>query len=259
MEHQAMVTTDIAFDPRRVIELEAANPRSGDLYARLLDQTIHLLAELGAAPSDALFVAGQVVRGSSWASFRSGRSRLATASATYLTWLAPPSPWTYVGGQTVSDRRPVSAPVLRRLCEEVLAEERRVLVVDECQNLRTIWHQQLRFLHDHQEAQFALLLVGGMNASETLKRDQQLWSRVGMRMEFQPLKDQELLDTLNRLDPILANTDDELLARIDDKDCRGNLRNWTKVLGLARQFGPAGMDRLDERVTRAIFAARSFR
>jgi hypothetical protein len=54
----------------------------------------------------------------------------------------------------------------------------------------------------------------------------------------------------------LANTDDELLARIDDKDCRGNLRNWTKVLGLARQFGTAGMDRLDERLTRAIFAAR---
>jgi DNA transposition AAA+ family ATPase len=149
-----------------------------------------------------------------------------------------------------------TAPVLRRLCEEVLAEERRVLVIDECQNLRTIWHQQLRSLHDHQGSQFALLMVGGMNASETLKRDQQLWSRIGMRMEFQPLKDQELLDTLHRLDPILANTDDELLARIDDKDCRGNLRNWTKVLGLARQFGTAGMDRLDERLTRAIFAAR---
>jgi hypothetical protein len=103
-----MVTTDIAFDPRRVIELEAANPRSGDLYAHLLDRTIHLLAGRGAAPSDALFVAGQVVRGTPWASFRSGRSRLATASATYLTWLAPPSPWTYVGGQTVSERRPVS-------------------------------------------------------------------------------------------------------------------------------------------------------
>ena len=138
----------------------------------------------------------------------------------------------------------------------MLAEERRVLVIDECQNLRNLWHQQLRSLHDCGDADFALLLVGGVNAATTLKRDMQLWSRTGMRMTFEALSGDELIKVLRELDPILAATDEDLLLDIDGRDCRGNLRNWTKFLELAKHFGPGAMEHLEPKVVRAVFAAR---
>jgi type II secretory pathway predicted ATPase ExeA len=151
-----------------------------------------------------------------------------------------------------------SARELRRMCEEVLAERQRVVVIDECQHLSNLWHQQLRSLHDHPESQFALLLSGGVNAQKTLKRDQQLESRVAMQITFAPLEGTELLDVLNRLHPVLANTPDELLAEIDHRDCRGNLRRWTTVLEIALGLLPKSKvhDRLTEQVMRAVFQLR---
>jgi DNA transposition AAA+ family ATPase len=147
---------------------------------------------------------------------------------------------------------------LRRHCEELLAERQRVLVVDECQNLSWLWHAQLRNLHDHPEAKFALLLSGGFGAEKTLQRDQQLWSRVRMRVKFDKLTGQELLNTLHELDPLLAATDDDLLQQIDQRDCRGNLRDWTTILELSRRLvaGSAKKDRLTPQVVRAVFALR---
>jgi DNA transposition AAA+ family ATPase len=154
-----------------------------------------------------------------------------------------------------------SARALRWHCEEVLAERPRVLVVDECQHLRHLWHQQLRSLHDHQSADFALLLVGGTNARTTLKRDPQLWSRVAMRVSFEALEGVELENVLHELHPVLANTESTLLADIDRRDCRGNLRNWATFLELALPLVGASLhkDRLTTKVVRAVFALREIR
>lgn len=106
-DHGAVVTTDLSIDPRRSAELEASAPRDRGLYAQLLDQAVHTLAAQRAEPSSALFVAGEVVRGTPWASHKTGRARLATAAAVYLTWLAPSSPWTYDGAEIHKSRRAV--------------------------------------------------------------------------------------------------------------------------------------------------------
>jgi DNA transposition AAA+ family ATPase len=149
-----------------------------------------------------------------------------------------------------------TARELRRECEAVLRESPWIVVVDECQNLRNMWHQQLRSLHD--AAHFCLLVVGGTNAVTTLKRDGQLWSRVKLRMWFEALEGDELIGVLHKMHPILANTERDLLEEIDRRDCRGNLRNWGAILDLAlplviKTITP---DRLSPKVIQATFALR---
>lgn len=74
-------------------EVEAAVPPEDGRYHRLLDEVVHRLAGSGADATAALAIAGQVVRTTIWAGYRSGRARLASAAASYLTWLAPPGDW----------------------------------------------------------------------------------------------------------------------------------------------------------------------
>jgi hypothetical protein len=86
--------------------LEAASPKNPHLAPRLLDLVVHdLLTHHGGDPLQALTVTGQVVRGTPWAGYRSGRSRLATMAACYLTWLVPPRPWRLVETTTISTKR----------------------------------------------------------------------------------------------------------------------------------------------------------
>lgn len=147
---------------------------------------------------------------------------------------------------------------LRRDCHELLAERPRALIIDESQHLSYLWHQQLRGLHDHPEARFALLLAGGANVVPTLKRDPQLWSRVQMRVHFEPMRGQALINTLAAYHPVLANTDEDLLYDIDAKDCVGNFRAWYHIVDLALPLLPATRhpDRLTPQVMKAVFAMR---
>jgi len=158
-------------------------------------------------------------------------------------------------GVSVAD---ASARELRHRCEEVLSETPRIVVIDECQHLSYVWHQQLRALHDRPDARFALLLAGGANAVRVLKRDQQLASRVSMQVHFAPLGGQELLEVLHAFHPVLANTSDELLVEIDRKDCRGNLRRWHTFTRLSLNLLPQSStpDRLSRKVVRAVLTLR---
>ena len=151
-----------------------------------------------------------------------------------------------------------SARELRHHCEEILSEGPRIVVIDECQHLSYVWHQQLRALHDRPDARFALLLAGGANAVRVLKRDQQLSSRVSMQVHFSPLAGQELLEVLRAFHPVLANTSEELLEEIDRKDCRGNLRRWHTFTRLSLSLLPKSStpDRLSHKVVRAVLTLR---
>ena len=144
-----------------------------------------------------------------------------------------------------------TARELRRECEAVLSSCPWVVVVDECHNLRNMWHQQLRGLHD--AARFCLLLVGTADAADNLKRDGQLWSRVKLRMWFDTLEGAELVNVLHKMHPVLANTNPNLLMEVDRRDCRGNLRDWGAILDLALPLLPNTRtpDRLGERVVKA--------
>jgi DNA transposition AAA+ family ATPase len=146
---------------------------------------------------------------------------------------------------------------LRRDCATVLAERQRALVVDECQNLSVLWNQQLRELHDRTNA-FALFLAGGSNAAQRIDRFAEIKSRIAMKVTFEPLAGQELLNVLGQYHPMLAATEDQLLLDVDAKDCRGNFRKWTHVLELALRLSTSAQhDRgLTPKIVKAVFAVR---
>lgn len=163
--------------------------------------------------------------------------------------------------ETTGNVPKVATRELRRMCEEVFSEQPRAVVIDESQNLSSLWHEQLRALHDHPGASFALLLVGGVGAARTLKKDPQLWSRVAMTVIFEELEGDELHQVLSALHPVLANTDRALLDDIDHRDCRGNLRNWATFVQLALPLlqNARVHDRFSEKVVRAVFSLRGVR
>jgi len=150
----------------------------------------------------------------------------------------------------------MSARELRRACNEVLAERPRILIVDECQYLSVLWHQQLRSLHMDPNADFALFLAGGENTVKTLQRDSMLWTRIKLRVFFQPLKGDELLATLVEFHPLLTNTPSDLLLDVDAKHCGGNFRDWAYFVDLALPLAANTRtpDRLSPKVVRAVFA-----
>jgi type II secretory pathway predicted ATPase ExeA len=149
----------------------------------------------------------------------------------------------------------MSTRELRRTCHEVLAERPRVLIIDECQYLSLLWHQQLRSLHMDPAADFALFLAGGENTVRTLRKDPMLWTRIKLRVYFEPLTDEVLLGTLAEFHPLLANTDPSLLAEIDAKHCNGNFRTWAQIVEVAAPLAAKTRtpDRLTEKVVRAVF------
>ena len=95
---------------RAAVEVDAStpNPKNEDLYPRLLDEVVARLLSERMEPTAALAVAGHVVRGTPWASYRTGRIRLASAAASYLTWLVPPANWTPGTAPAIAGRQPVA-------------------------------------------------------------------------------------------------------------------------------------------------------
>jgi hypothetical protein len=89
------------------LELQAAYPREEGRYPQLLDHVVHAMCAQALEPISALVVTSAILRGTNWASYRNGRTRLASAAASYLTWLAPPTGWIYKDVGVVGDRRPL--------------------------------------------------------------------------------------------------------------------------------------------------------
>lgn len=150
----------------------------------------------------------------------------------------------------------MSTTRLRRQCNELLNDVRPIVAVDEAQHLSYLWLQQLRSLHDAGRNTWPLLLIGGVGCARTLQRSPELWSRTSMRVEFAPLQGEVLYATLALLHPVLANTDPELLRRIDERYARGNLRNWKTFCEVALLLidVTATPDQLSTKLIKATFA-----
>lgn len=146
-----------------------------------------------------------------------------------------------------------SARELRRDCLDQLSDRDLAVIVDEAQHLSSLWLQQLRSLHDHRDARWALLLVGGPGVARKLKSSPELWSRIALRVDFTPMEGDELLAALGAYHPVLANTDPDLLLDVDGRWCHGNWRNWHNFLENALPLlGKSG--HLTQRVVRAAAA-----
>jgi hypothetical protein len=139
----------------------------------------------------------------------------------------------------------------------LLSEKRRALIIDECQYLSTLWHQQIRDLHDRTTS-FGLLLAGGANTQARLKKNPEIKSRIQMSVSFAPLKGAKLIGALQAFHPILAATDPDLLRQLDGRSCRGNFRNWAHIVTIACRLCAPDQQRrgLNEKLIRAVLAVR---
>ena len=135
---------------------------------------------------------------------------------------------------------------------EALSNGPRLLVIDEAQQLNSNCIEYLRYLHDHQHTNFALLLVGGDGCWEVLSREPMLRSRVHRRVAFRPMTSQEVPDVLARWHRLYYDQDPELLELIDDVFGHGLFRNWVHFTKSFLQVFPRA--RLDKDKARAIFA-----
>ena len=154
------------------------------------------------------------------------------------------------GRQTRLDR----FTVISRLVKQ-LADGPRAVIVDESQLLTGECIELLRYLHDHRDTRFALVLVGGNGTWTVLSREPMLASRVYRRVRFKPLARSDVLAAIPQYHPLYSDIDEPLLALIDDHFAHGNMRNWASftnsALGLLEE---TGRERLDEQIVRNVFA-----
>lgn len=156
-----------------------------------------------------------------------------------------------VGG---CDQRQPVYELADELCE-ALAEQPRIIVIDEAQHLDSHGLHQLRYLHDRSDADWALLFAGGVGCERVLASDPQLDDRISGRVRFRPLESGDLLDTLNAFSPFFARADRQLLLRVDETYAAGVFRRWARLLQVGSRLADrAGTDRLDLTVARAALA-----
>lgn len=93
-------------DMRTDIALDASAPAAKSPLPALLDKVIvTMLSQHDGDPTRVLAVTSEILRGTNWASYRNGRSRIATMAASYLRWVAPPTPWSFCRSEGLEDRR----------------------------------------------------------------------------------------------------------------------------------------------------------
>lgn len=109
---------------------------------------------------------------------------------------------------------------------DALADEPRLIVVDEAQWLNRECIEYLRHLHDHPDTRFALLLVGGDGCWEVLSREPMLRSRIHRQVRFSAMDLATVLEVIPRYHPVYADTPADVIADIDDRYAHGIFRHW---------------------------------
>ena len=137
---------------------------------------------------------------------------------------------------------------------EELAVRPRPIVVDEAQRLTSECIEFLRYLHDHPQTRFALILVGGDGCWEVLSREPMLRSRIFRRVNITPLTGEQVCELMGTFHPIYTGVEPEVLLLVDDHFGHGNLRNWASFTHTAAKLcAEHGRPRLDEEITRNTF------
>jgi DNA transposition AAA+ family ATPase len=123
----------------------------------------------------------------------------------------------------------------RELIRE-LRKRPRVLCVDEAQRLTAEGIEILRSLHDDDETELTLLLVGGNTCWTVLSSQPMLRSRIHRPVEFRPLRESKVLKLIPKMHPLLTESDPDVLRFVNSAFARGNLRNWANFLVTAEQI-----------------------
>ncbi len=143
---------------------------------------------------------------------------------------------------------------LRETLREVLAEEPRLIVLDEAQRLTHVVIEELRSLHDDPSTRFGLVFVGGHGCWEVLARYPMLESRIIANVQFRPLAAKDVLKVIPAYHPLYCDLDPELILLIDETFAHGVFRKWFQFTKLAVLLCEKNrIDKLDGDVIRNVF------
>ena len=117
---------------------------------------------------------------------------------------------------------------------EALAEQPRILVLDEAQLLSHEAIETLRSLWDAPETELTLILVGGDGCWEHIERYAMLRSRIYTRVAFEPMTDDDVLETIPHYHPIYSKTAAKTIELINARFARGNFREWAAFTRMAQ-------------------------
>lgn len=138
---------------------------------------------------------------------------------------------------------------------ELLADQDRLVVIDESQLLSGDCIELLRYLHDQPTTRFALILIGGNGTWRVLSAEPMLASRVFRRVRFQALTPSDVDAQLPGYHPLYRDSDPDLIGWIDQTFAHGNLRHWAAFTLSAVQLAKeTGRPALDEQIARNVFA-----
>lgn len=116
----------------------------------------------------------------------------------------------------------------RQQLVEHLADEPRFLILDEIHLSRSV--ENIDFVRVlHMRVGVPILLVGDHRVRERLGRSPQIVRRIRRPTFFQALSSDDVLTTIPHFHPIYAEADPDLIARLDQRFCEGNLGNWSKL------------------------------
>ena len=132
-----------------------------------------------------------------------------------------------------------------------LAEFGGLLIVDEVQNLKRTGIQELRYLHDDTQTDFAMLL-SGWQAEEIITQHPDLDSRVAYRTRFTPIEHSDLPAVIADMAPWLSTDEPGLLPYIDATYAAGNMRLWSLFLTAAHDAGMTTLNHADANALIAV-------
>jgi DNA transposition AAA+ family ATPase len=130
-----------------------------------------------------------------------------------------------------------------RMTEFALTEEtvdvldglKAILAIDEAQNMTASALRQIRYLHDRPSTR-ALLVLVGPGVGRAVEKVPELDSRVSRRIQMSNLNTSQMMQLLPLLHTTLSMTSPTILASLAET-ARGNLRQWARVLEVARHLG----------------------
>lgn len=153
------------------------------------------------------------------------------------------------GAKPPGRRRDVLDELVALLCERP-----RLVIVDEAQRLNHECIDFLRYLHDRRQTDFALLLAGGNNCWQVLRREPMLRSRIWRRVQIRPLRTAAILEHMPAYHPIYRDADGELLLWIDERFAHGVLRDWAALTHTAARLCVKQDRGLDQALARTALA-----
>lgn len=133
---------------------------------------------------------------------------------------------------------------ITRDLETELARAKRIIALDEAQDVPLRAIRPLRRLWGGADANY-LLVLSGTNLLRELRKEAwgALASRAGAIVSFDPISEFDLIDTLGTFHPVLAATQPWILRRLDRTYTGGNWRDWAHIAQQAAESQHDGKPR----------------